>query len=854
MAATSKTAVTFIDEDFSDATGSTPPPGWTDDIIEGNPKTDKWRFDNPGDRSNTTITLPAPFAVYDSDAISNDGKPEDVALVTPTFDASKSKTVYLKFDQNYLVIPSGENASIGYVEAYNGSQWKPVATQVADVNGTTTLDLTKELAGVKDAQVRFRFDGNWSYLWAIDNVKVVDYLKPGVVLPTNLVGVSESNVPDPLHFTFTLNSRPTSNVTLNFQVDRSQLNPIKSLTFTPDNWYIPQTSTVSAVADGINEGENQKTNVKVSVSSNDSAYNGLKVDNVPVTITDSTIPGFTSYRTVEKTYSDLSKLAATNPNIASWIDIGDSYDKVTPGGRPGYDLYSIDITNKATNGKYKKPVLFIEGAIHAREYVTAESVTRFAEQLINQYGKDADITWLLDYVDIRLVPIVNPDGRKFAEQGYSWRKNTDPTVPKGVEPAKFPNYGVDLNRNYDSKWGEVEGGASTDPADDTYQGATPFSEPESQALRNYLLQSFPKQKGPGEFDRAPDDSSGVYLDIHSYGNLVLYPFGWTNQPAPNKDGLRQLGLKFGYFTQKVDGEAYDVQQSIGLYPTSGTTDDWVYQTFGSAAYTIEIGTDFFQDSDYFEKNVVPKILPAYLYAAKAARRPYQLSDGPDVTNVTADIGEDGKATLKVTADATRYADGNLSSDGITEGLDLPNLNDIKEVRYSIDAPSWIAGTSVYKLKPDDGKFDTTVEKATATIDISSLTPGRHTIFVESIDDKNNLGVPTAVFLNIPDPSADPSGSNSSDSDSVTGTSSSKQLLGSNGDSLLKSGADVAVQQAVQQSTTQLDQKEVSGGRSSDFSTHLSHAILSSWHRSAVTSSEAETLAKLGAVAGFGSVQ
>lgn len=844
MAATPKTAATFIDEDFSDASGSTPPPGWTVDVIEGNPATDLWRFDNPGNRSSTTITLPEPFAVYDSDAISNDDQSEDVAFITPSFDASNSDTVYLRFDQNYLGIPAGENASIGYVEAYNGSEWKTVATQVADVNGTTTLDLTEDLAGVKDAQVRFRFDGNWSYLWAIDNVKVVDYLDPGVVLPTNLVGVSESNVPDPLDFTFTLNSRPSSNVTLNFQVDDSQLNPIQPLTFTPDNWYVPQTSTVSAVADGIDEGEDQKTNVKVTVDSDDPTYDGLKVDDVPVTITDGTIPGFTSYRTVEKTYQDLSTLAAANPNIASWIDIGDSYDKVTPGGSPGYDLYSIELTNKATNGKYEKPVLFIEGSIHAREYVTAESVTRFAEQLINQYGKDADITWLLDYVDIRLVPIVNPDGRKFAEQGYSWRKNTDPTVPEGVEPAKFPDYGVDLNRNYSSKWGEVEGGASTDPADATYQGPAPFSEPESQALRDYLLQTFPQQKGPDDFDRAPDDSSGVYLDIHSYGDLILYPFGWTNDPAPNKDGLRQLGLKFGYFTQKTDGEAYDVQQSIGLYPTSGTTDDWVYQTFGSAAYTIEIGTDFFQDSDYFEKTVVPEILPTYLYAGKAARRPYQLSDGPDVTNVTADIGEDGKATLKVTADATRYADGNLSSDGIIEGLDLPNLNDIKVVRYSIDAPSWIDGTPVYELTADDGKFDTTVEKATATIDTSSLTPGRHTIFVESIDDQNNLGVPTAVFLDVPDPSAAPSGS-----DSVTGTSSDKQLLGS-GDSLLQSGADVAVQQ----STTQLKQEEVSSGLSSDFSTDLSRATLSSWHRSALASSETDALAKLGAVAGFGSMQ
>jgi hypothetical protein len=750
MTSTPTEATVFLDEDFSDASGSTPPAGWESELLEGNAATDLWRFDNPGQREDTTITLDAPFAVYDSDAISNDDQLEDVAFVSPKFDASQSENVFLKFDQNYLGIAAGENASVGYVEVYDGTEWKAVATQVDDVVGTTTLDLTDELAGVKDAQVRFRFDGNWSFLWAIDNVEVVDYFAPGVTLPTDLVGTSESNVPDPLDFKFTLQSRPSADVTLNFKVDGAQLNSIQSLTFTPENWNIPQVSTVSAVADGLDEGEDQVSNVEVEVTSADPSYNGLELDDVPVQITDSTIPGFTSYRTVEETYKDLSTLAEANPNLASWVDIGDSYDKVTPGGPAGYDLYSLEITNKATTGKFEKPVLFIQSSIHAREYTTAEVNTRFAEQLLNEYGKDPDITWLLDYTDIRIVPYVNPDGRKFAEQGYSWRKNTNPTPPEGSDPVPFPNYGVDLNRNYDSEWGTVEGGASTDPADLTYQGPAPFSEPESQAMRDYLLKTFPDQKGEGNFDPAPDDASGVYLDVHSFGNLVLYPFGWTDEAAPNKEGLRDLGLKFGYFTERTDGEAYDVQQAIGLYPTTGTTDDWVYQTFGSAAYTLELGTEFFQSSDYFEETIVPEILPTFLYAGKSARRPYQTSDGPDSTDLAV-TSADGKYTLTATADATRYADGNGNSPStVTEGLDLPNLEDIAGARYSFDSPSWIEGTKTYSIEAADGSFDSTVERLTAEIDITGLEPGQRTLFVESFDSEGNYGVPTAVFLDIPE--------------------------------------------------------------------------------------------------------
>ncbi len=740
----------FLEEDFSDASGSTPPPGWTINVLEGNPATDLWRFDNPGNRSDTTITLPAPFAVYDSDAISDDDQLEDVAFVSPVFDASQSENVYLKFDQNYLGIPAGENASVSYVEVYDGSSWTPAATQVEDVNGTTLLDLTDELAGVAEAQVRFRFDGNWSFLWAVDNVEVVDYFAPGVTLPTGLVGVSESSVPDPLDFKFSLQSRPTAPVTLSFAIDEAQLNPIQSLTFTPENWNIPQISTVSAVPDGLDEGEDQLSAVSIVVDSDDPDYDGLALETVPVQITDGTIPGYTSYRTVEETYKDLSLLAEANPEIASWVDIGDSYNKLTYGGGAGYDLYSLELTNKATNGLYEKPVLFVQSSIHAREYSTAEANARFAEQLINEYGKDADITWLLDYTDIRIVPYVNPDGRKLAEQGYSWRKNTNSTVPEGVEPAEFPNYGVDLNRNYASKWGEIPDGASTDPADLTYQGPSPFSEPESQALRDYLLKTFPDQKGPADSDPAPDDATGVYLDLHSFGNLVLYPFGWTNEPAPNREGLRNLGLKFGYFTERTDGEAYDVQQAIGLYATSGTTDDWVYDTFGVAAYTLELGNEFFEQSDYFEETIAPEILPTLLYAGKAARRPYQLPEGPDSTGLSVSTDEDGKLTLSATADATRYADGNLSSGGLIEGLDLPNLKDIAGARYSIDAPSWVEGTALHEFAATDGEFDSTVERIEASVDITGLEPGEYTLFVESYDSEGNFGVPTAIFLEVPE--------------------------------------------------------------------------------------------------------
>jgi len=771
---------TLLFEDFEDASGITPPLGWESVLLAGVPETDIWRFDNPGRRGFLATYLDGTYAVYDSDAISNEDDPntpefegveESVAFVSPVFDASDASSVVLSFDQVYGGIAAGVNASEIFVEATtDGENWETVYfSNTGDfLINTPIVDLTDQVSGSDSAQVRFRFDGNWAFLWAIDNVSIVSDPAAGVVTPLGTVGVSESNVPDPLDFTFSLESRPTAPVTFNFIVDDAQLQPIEPLTFTAENWYIPQTSVVAAVADEIYEGEDFVSNVRIEVVSDDPNYNGFTVADVPVQITESTIPGYTSYRTVEKTYSDLSALAAANPDLASWVDIGDSYDKTAAGGAPGYDIFAIELGNKSTDkpgfnsGKFGpkgKPVLFIQGAIHAREYTTTEAVTRFAEQLIAGYGTDANITALLDFVDIRVVPIANPDGRKFAEQGYSWRKNTNP----GDGTAPFPLYGVDLNRNYDAQWGQVPGGASTDPADLTYQGTGPFSEPESQSLRDYLLNVLPDQKGEDLFDAAPEDAPNIYYDVHSFGNLVLYPFGFDPNPdtqeielAPNYEGLRNLGLKVGYFTG-IDGEAYDVQRALTLYPTSGTTDDWVYETFGNASYTLELGTDFFQDVEYFENIIVPELLPAFFYSGQAAYAPYQASKGPDAIGLSVGAtpqavkGVTNELRLTATADDTRYDDDNLSTpEEIAEGRTLPEPDIVTGGRFSIDAPAWVEGTETYEMTAGDGAFDESIEQLVATIDVKALdlSIGRHTAFVQAQDATGNYGAPTAIFFDV----------------------------------------------------------------------------------------------------------
>ncbi len=149
-------------------------------------------------------------------------------------------------------------------------------------------------------------------------------------------------------------------------------------------------------------------------------------------------------------------------------------------------------------------------------------------------------------------------------------------------------FGTDLNRNSSFMWNN--GGSSGYACDETYRGPSAASEPEVQAIQNYAASIFPDQRGPNINDPAPETATGVFLTLHSYGQLVLYPWGHTSTPAPNGPALATLGRKFGFFNN------YTVCQDC-LYSVSGSTDDWMYGELGVPSYTFEVGTRFFQSCD-----------------------------------------------------------------------------------------------------------------------------------------------------------------------------------------------------------------------------------------------------------------
>ena len=159
------------------------------------------------------------------------------------------------------------------------------------------------------------------------------------------------------------------------------------------------------------------------------------------------IPGYPCYRTVDETYASAEAIASAYPALASWVDIGDSWERANYGAGNGHDIMVLVLTNKARGGDKAK--ILVNSGLHARELAPVELNMRFAEYLVTHYGTDADITWLLDYNEVHLLLVSNPDGRVQVETtGLLWRKNTNENYCGPTSNGR----GADLNRNFDFHW------------------------------------------------------------------------------------------------------------------------------------------------------------------------------------------------------------------------------------------------------------------------------------------------------------------------------------------------------------------------------------------------------------------
>jgi carboxypeptidase T len=454
------------------------------------------------------------------------------------------------------------------------------------------------------------------------------------------------------------------------------------------------------------------------------------------------IPGYSCYRTVEETYTTMSNLVATKPTLASIVDIGPSFEK-SRNASLGYTMKVLRINNSATDATIAdKPNMVIFGSIHAREYTPAELLTRFGEWLLNGYGTDPEATWLVDHNRFHLVLQANPDGRKKAETGLSWRKNTNNTNGS----CSSSSFGTDLNRNFSFHWSTVAGGSSGDPCNETYRGPLRSSEPETKNLIQYvagIADGSGVYQGGVLLDRrvdtasvaAPSDYKGMFIDIHSYSQLVLWPWGDTSTLAPNGPALRTLGRRLAWFNN------YSPEQSSQLYATDGATDDNFYGSLGAPAYTIELGVAFFESCTTFQNTTLPNNLAALKYAARNLQSPYNLPTGPDTVSVTASV-----ATVAAGTSFTVTATVNDSRFNQSNGTET--VQNIASAAAYVDKLPWQSGATAIAMTAVDGTFNASSESVRATIPTTGLSAGQHRVYVQATDAAGKAGTPNAVLFTV----------------------------------------------------------------------------------------------------------
>jgi hypothetical protein len=454
----------------------------------------------------------------------------------------------------------------------------------------------------------------------------------------------------------------------------------------------------------------------------------------------------------------------TYPCIIDVFSIGQSWQ--------GRDIYCIRLTDE-NDGKPKPQALFV-GYHHSQEQISAELPLYYAVDAATNYGSDENMTDLLSSREIYVVVALNVDGLDLFESNDRQRKNTRPidedndglldedspedlndnglvevlmdyTNPYDPEFVRYEGVdndgdgvngedwigGVDLNRNYPIGWEN----AVSDPSSSVYRGPAPFSEPETQAIRDLVLEH--------NFTHA--------ISFHSGLEFIIYPWGHTADPAPDN-------LKFTEIAQDLSSLTGGTQYAS---PTVmyGIWDDWMYGEAGVLALTCEIfrnetwmnalmGSGPYPNTSWIggEKwlynpfpsgieAVIQRWLPVFTYIAHAAR-PLPLSSSIVPLSVSIHLGHSVIFTSTVTGGYLPYSyqwclNGNPVS-GATSS-------------------SWIftpttSGVHYISLEVIDD-VGNTMQSETASVEVASVPVGGSSFYIR-ISETTELTTSCIAFLAI----------------------------------------------------------------------------------------------------------
>ena len=279
------------------------------------------------------------------------------------------------------------------------------------------------------------------------------------------------------------------------------------------------------------------------------------------------------YFTYQEMLDNLDSMAAKYPElITPRTQIGDikTHDDNS--------IYWMRMSKNAAVDE-NEPEVFYNALHHAREPMSLTQLIFFMWYMLENYGTDQEVTYLMDHTELYFVPCVNPDGYRYNEftnpdGGGMWRKNR-----RDNQDGEF---GVDLNRNYGYEWAFDDLGSSPATGSDVYRGTEEFSEPETRALKQFC----------------EEHDFVIAMNYHAFGDLLIYPWGFSDTPSNDSTTFRNFGGAMARYNSYFAGTG---SETVG-YTVNGVSDDYMYGDEGIFAMTPEVGTGFWTEEPEIWEN------------------------------------------------------------------------------------------------------------------------------------------------------------------------------------------------------------------------------------------------------------
>jgi carboxypeptidase T len=303
----------------------------------------------------------------------------------------------------------------------------------------------------------------------------------------------------------------------------------------------------------------------------------------------------------------------------------------------------------------EEPEVLYTALHHAREPNSVSQMIFFLWYLLENYGKNDIVTKIVNETELYFLPCINPDGYLQNQLtnpngGGLWRKNMWKDSLGNLK-------GVDLNRNYGFFWGFDNVGSSVNPNSQTYRGAKPFSEPETQAVRAFCL----------------DREFSMALNYHTFGNYLIHPWGYNDLPTDENTLFKGMGSVINLENQFLMGTG---SETVG-YTVNGVSDDWMYGDNGEKnkiySYTPEVGPSFWPAPGSIDRlnkscvwmNMATALLTLSFYEASDDRDDGILS--PQNARITVSVSrfglKPGSCTLRLKpkVDGVRVLNGEIQA-------------------------------------------------------------------------------------------------------------------------------------------------------------------------------------------------